>query len=189
MLLTKLNVPTEFCSIDASTTSMAYAYYKDTELSDYGKVSFSGSNIHEKIRDMAFKVKEFFNEHPTSHLAIEATVLVNSPKTMQQLSLSQGGLLASAALGGVREVRTVPPITWQSYINNKKLTTIEKQRIKTEYPGKSLTWYKGQERKVRKQKTIDFVNMKYGIELDDDDIADAVAIGFYTTHNWSRMQT
>lgn len=187
MLLTKIGIPREFCAIDASTLSMAYAYYTDGNLVGYGKILFSGSNIHEKIRDCAIKTHEFFQEHPTHTIAIEQTVFINSPKTLADLSRCQGALLAAAALAGVSDTRTVPPVTWQNYIGNGKLTAAEKQAIKSAHPDKSVSWYKGEERKFRKQRTIDFVNSKYSIELEDDDIADAIAIGHYSLTNWSKM--
>lgn len=185
MLLTKIGIPREFCAIDASTLSMAYAYYRNGELNDYGKVAFSGANIHEKIASCAIEAYEFFQGHPTKVILVEQVVYINSPKTMADLSRAQGALLGAAALSGVKEVRTVPPIVWQGFIGNPRLTAGEKQAIKVHHPDKKPAWYKNEERRIRKQRTIAIVNKKYGIEVDDDDIADAIGVGCYGISQWS----
>jgi hypothetical protein len=55
-------VPPSFCSIDASTNSMAFAYFENKELKKYGKIKYSGSDIYGKIVDMSHKTKKFFEQ-------------------------------------------------------------------------------------------------------------------------------
>ena len=54
-------------------------------------------------------------------------------------------------------------------------------------PNKSESWYKQNEREVRKQKTINFVNINYDLEINDNDIADAIGIGHYSLNNWEKL--
>ena len=53
-------------------------------------------------------------------------------------------------------------------------------------PNKSESWYKTQEREVRKEKTIRFVNMQYDKAITDNDVADACGIGHWAINNWGK---
>jgi hypothetical protein len=183
----KFDAPQNFCAIDASTNSMAFAYFENNELKKYGKIRFSGEKIYDKIGDTANKVRLFFLEFPTENILIEKTIFANSPLVAANLALSQGALIGAAKLGGVTNVYGVTPMSWQSYIGTRLLTTEEKEEIKIKTPGKSNSWYKNQEREKRKQKTINTVNKNFGIKLDDNDVADACGIGMFALKNWEKV--
>ena len=53
-------------------------------------------------------------------------------------------------------------------------------------PNKSESWYKTQEREVRKEKTIRFINMQYDKTITDNDVADACGIGHWAINNWNK---
>jgi hypothetical protein len=73
-------------------------------------------------------------------------------------------------------------------IGNKKLTKEEKLKIKQDNPGDhSFSWYKQKEREFRKERTIRWVNINFDTNIDDDDVADAVAIGWYASNNWNKL--
>jgi membrane protein DedA with SNARE-associated domain len=74
----------------------------------------------------------------------------------------------------------------QNFIGNKKITKEEKHEIQKKNPGKSVSWFKNEERNIRKQRTINFVNINYDKQLDDDDVADACAIGHWALKNWDK---
>lgn len=180
--------PESFCAIDASTNSMAFAYFKSEKLESYGKIKYYGSDIYEKIVDTAHKTGVFFKNFPDlEHIVIEQPIYLNSPKTAANLSMSHGALVASAALTGVEHIASVSPMQWQNWAGNKRLTVAEKDAIKNATPGKSASWYKTQERQFRKQRTIKFVNERYGLKIDDDDVADAIAIGSWAVDNWGKV--
>lgn len=180
--------PESFCAIDASTNSMAFAYFRDNKLDSYGKIKYYGSDIYEKIVDTAHKTGVFFkNFSELTHIVIEQPIYLNSPKTAANLSMSHGALVASAALTGVDHIASVSPMQWQNWAGNKRLTVAEKDAIKNATPGKSASWYKTQERQFRKQRTIKFVNDRYGLRVDDDDVADAIAIGSWAIDNWTKV--
>ena len=180
--------PDSFCSIDASTNSLAFAYFKNNELEKYGKVKFMGSDIYEKIVDTSHKTKAFFDQFDgLRYIVIEQVIYLNSPKTAANLAMSHGALVSSSALSGVTNIASVSPMQWQNWAGNKRLTLEEKEKIRDNSPGKTNSWYKSQERLYRKQRTIRFVNEKFNIKVDDDDVADAIAIGAWSLDNWEKM--
>jgi hypothetical protein len=63
----------------------------------------------------------------------------------------------------------------------------EKAALKKETPGKSESWYKNKEREFRKNRTIRLVNIEFMTNVDDNDVADAIAIGWYATNNWNKI--
>jgi hypothetical protein len=182
------NRPDSFCSIDASTNSLAFAYFKNDSLVKYGKIKFFGNDIYEKIVDTSRKTKSFFNQFDDlDHIVIEQVIYLNSPKTAANLAMSHGALIASAAISGIDHMASVSPMQWQNWAGNKRLTVDEKDSIRKNTPNKSESWYKSQERLFRKQRTIKFVNEKYLIKIDDDDVADSIAIGSWAIDNWGKV--
>jgi Holliday junction resolvasome RuvABC endonuclease subunit len=185
--IAKINAPNNFCAIDASTNSMAFALFVNHKLESYGKIVFSGETIYEKIGDTAQKVKGFFSIYQTQTILIEKTIFANSPLVAANLALSQGSLIGAAKLSGVENVYGVTPIAWQSFIGTRLLTQDEKNAIKKKNPEKSNSWYKTQEREKRKNKTIFTVNNEFNIDISDNDVADACGIGMYALKNWIKV--
>lgn len=180
-----LLLPSTIMAIDASTTSIAFAIFDNSKLVQFGKISFSGTNVYDKVVDAAKKLRPYFKQYASVHaVVIEHTVFMNSPKTAADLALVQGSILGAA---GVKTIRSVAPITWQNFIGNKKFSKEEKLAMRKEFPGKSESWYKQQERESRKQKTINFININYDVNVADNDVADAIAIGHYAVNNWERL--
>jgi hypothetical protein len=183
-----INRPSSFCSVDASTNSMAFAYFHEDRLEQYGKIKYFGADIYEKIVDTSYKTKAFFQGfNGLHHMIIEQPIYLNSPKTAANLSMSHGALVAAASLSGINHIASVSPMQWQNWAGNKRLTAEEKSVIRNATPGKSESWYKSQERLFRKQRTIKFVNNKFNIKIDDDDVADAICIGAWSLDNWGKV--
>ena len=186
--LSVLNSPPEkICAIDASTNSLAFAIFENKELELVGKINFEGQNTYDKVADACAKAESVFNIYKVQAIVIEHTVFINSPKTAADLALVQGGLLGGMSLAGARKIKSINPIAWQTFIGNGRLTHAEKAVLRTSSPGKSDSWYKSKEREIRKEKTIKFVNTYYDKKISDNDIADAVGIGHYAIHNWSKL--
>lgn len=179
--------PQKICAIDASTNSIAFAIFDNKTLKVCGKVNFTGTNTYHKVGDAARKCLSLFKQFDIDTIVIEHTVFINSPKTAADLALVQGAMLGSAQINGIRVAGSVNPITWQSYIGNTKLSAVEKQTLRKDNPDKSDSWYKGQEREIRKQKTIHFVNTYYDKSISDNDVADAIGIGHWAVNNWEKV--
>jgi len=182
-------MPKTICAIDASTNSLAFAVF-DTftqTITSLGKINFTGSNTYEKVMDAGQKVKAFFDySGGFEAIVIEHTVFMNSPKTAADLALVQGAILGSAGQSGTKTIGKVAPITWQNFIGNKKISKDEKLYIKSQNPGKSESWLKSYERDLRKQRTINFINMQYDRTITDNDVADACGIGHWAIKNWDK---
>ena len=183
------NKPNKVCSIDASTNSFAFAIFNNDRLESFGKVLFEGTNNYSKVRDAARKSVAFFSElkDKIDAIVIEHTVYLNSPKTAADLALVQGALLGAAAQNNIRLAGSINPIAWQTAIGNGKITKDAKLLVRKNNPGKSESWYKQFERETRKQKTINFVNISYDLNIQDNDVADAIGIGHYAISNWGKV--
>jgi len=104
-----------------------------------------------------------------------------------QLSLVQGAVVSAAYVSGVRVIKSITPMQWQNYIGTRLLTKNEKADLERKFPGKSKSWYKSKQRETRKNKTIDSVNDHFKINVSDDDVADAIGIGWYVSDRWNSM--
>lgn len=181
--------PKTLCSIDASTNSLAFALF-DTQqknLGVVGKINFEGKDTYEKVMDAGKKVKAFLDYYGGFEaIVIEHTVFMNSPKTAADLALVQGAILGAAGQSGTKIIGKVSPITWQNYIGNKKISKDEQLFIRSQHPGKSVSWYKTYERNLRKERTIKFINTIYDRTISDNDVADACGIGHWAMDNWGK---
>jgi hypothetical protein len=185
--MSKTNQPSHICAIDASTNSLAFAFYTYKNLTGYGKINFEGSNIYEKVQDATAKTNALFSHYNMiNSIVIEHTVFMNSPKTAADLAMVQGAIIGGAGLAGIKEIGRVSPITWQNYLGNKKLSKEEQLQIRTVNPGKSLSWYKSYERDFRKKRTIKLLDVIYDKKIDDYDVADAAGIGHWAINNWEK---
>ena len=174
-------------SIDASTNSLAFCIYSDNKIFQYGKINFDGNSIYEKVQDATKKTKALFDHYQNINaVVIEHTVFMNSPKTAADLALVQGGIIGGAGLSDIKTIGKVSPITWQNYLGNKKLNKEEQLAIRNNNPGKSASWYKAYERDFRKKRTIKLLNILYDKNIEDYDVADAVAIGHWAINNWDK---
>ena len=180
--------PSRICAIDASTNSIAFAIFDNEKLESVGKLNFSGANVYKKIHDASVKTQTFFDLYGIPEaVVIEHTVFMNSPKTAADLALVQGSFLGAMSLCGVDTIKSINPIAWQTFLGNPRLTTAEKANLRASSPERSDSWYKNNEREFRKKRTINIVNKLYGKRISDNDIADAVGVGYYALNNWFKL--
>jgi len=166
---------------------MAFSIFVERELIKFGKVNFTGRHVYEKAGDAIKKLIPFLEEFDVDAVVIESAIYTNSQKTAINLALVQGVIIGSVQMKGNRAVVSCSPVTWQNWIGNKRLTKEEKAKIKKQYPERSFSFYKAREREFRKQRTISIVNNQFGTNIDDDDVSDAVAIGWYSSKNWNKL--
>jgi hypothetical protein len=144
----------------------------------WGKINFVGQDIYEKIHDAKIKTSSMLDELKSDYIAVEGAILVRSPDAVIKLSYVYGVVIAELMSTGA-SVITISPSSWQAYIGNKNPTKDEKQAIRVKNPGYADSWYKTQLRNMRKQRTVDYFNNKYGILLNDFDVADSFGIAHY----------
>jgi len=164
--------------IDASTNSIAFCLLENNIPVKWGKINLTGNDIYEKIYDAKCKVFAMIEELKSDYIAVEGAVLVRSADAVIKLSYVYGVVIAELMSTGA-EVITISPSSWQAHIGNKNPTKDEKSAIRLKNPGYADSWYKTQLRNMRKQRTVDYFNKKYKLELNDFDVADSFGIAYY----------
>ena len=164
--------------IDASTNSIAFCLMENDKPLKWGKINIVGTDIYEKIYDAKVKMSVMLNELKADYIAVEGAVLVRSPDAVIKLSYVYGVVIAELMSTGAKVI-TISPTSWQSYIGNKNPTKEEKQAVRIAYPGHADSWYKNHIRNMRKQRTVDYFNLKYSLSLDDFDVSDSFGIAHY----------
>ena len=164
--------------IDASTNSIAFCLMENDKPLKWGKIEFAGSDIYEKIYDAKVKVSAMLDQLKSDYIVVEGAVFVKSADAVIKLSYVYGVVIAELMSTGA-SVITISPSSWQAYIGNKNPTKDEKQAIRVKNPGYAESWYKSHLRNMRKQRTVDYFNNKYGLSLNDFDVADSFGIAHY----------
>jgi Holliday junction resolvasome RuvABC endonuclease subunit len=164
--------------IDASTTSIAFCLMENDIPIKWGKINLVGNDIYEKIHDAKNKMHMMVGELKSDYIAVEGAILVRSPDAVIKLSYVYGVVIAELMSTGA-SVITISPSSWQAYIGNKNPTKEEKAAIRLKSPGYADSWYKNQLRNMRKQRTADYFNKKYNLDVVDFDVADSFGIAHY----------
>ena len=165
--------------IDASTNSIAFCLMENDIPLKWGKIELAGMDIYDKIHDAKIKMHAMLDELKSDYIVVEGAILVRSPDAVIKLSYVYGVVIAELMSTGAKVI-TISPTSWQAYIGNKNPTKEEKAAIRLKHPGYADSWYKNQIRNMRKQRTVDYFNSKYGLSLDDFDVADSFGIAHYT---------
>ena len=169
--------PKRFAGVDCSTNSIAFGVIEDGELVDHGEVYFQGATVFERMLDAKKKTAELVTSGrlKVDVVTFESAVIVRSAATGLKMAYVFGACMAEIMAGGAR-INEVKPLEWQSGIGNPALTRAEKLKIQKEFPDKSKTWYSNKGRELRKQRTMDIVNARFGTKIDSDNIGDSVGI-------------
>ena len=180
--------PKTLLAIDASTNSMAFSIFTERKLIKYGKVYFYGNHVYERVGDAVRKVSQFLKDIEIDAIVIESAIYTNSQNTAINLSLAQGAILGGSQMYHRAPIVSCSPVSWQSWIGNGRLKKEEKLAIRDLYGNdKSFSFYKAKEREFRKSRTIKKINIQFDLEISDDDVADAIAIGWYSSENWHKL--
>lgn len=167
-------------TLDISTKYVAYALWIDDELAKYGKLHVMGKG-DEAIGSMSTLVTTEFDGIGVDRVVYESAFLGSNVNVVKQLSKSIGSVVGAFYTLGVREYIAVPPITWQTGIGVGKTSYKDKERLRSRYPDKGMSWLRSKDRENRKQKIIDYVNGRFDkrFTMEDNDVADAIGIGCY----------
>jgi Holliday junction resolvasome RuvABC endonuclease subunit len=183
-LIDKESEVSTLMGIDISTTSLAFSFYRDLRLSKWGKIYIEGDDSYSRSADAYNKFNALCRSASPSMVVAESSIYVNNNNVMKQLSMILGCVSASAVNAG-SIVKEVPPITWQSYIGNKNYTKQEKEKFLSDNPDASPSKIKQIMREERKHRTISFAKERFDVTVEDNDVADAIAIGFYGIENFA----
>jgi len=164
--------------IDASTNSIAFCLMENNIPLKWGKIELQGQDIYEKIYDAKNKMSVMLEELKSDYIVVEGAILVRSPDAVIKLSYVYGVVIAELMSTGAKVI-TISPSAWQAYIGNKNPTKDEKSEIRRLNPGYADSWYKNKIRTMRKQRTADYFNRKYNLNVVDFDVADSFGIAHY----------
>jgi len=166
--------------IDANTYNLAYCVFYNRRPVAWGKVDFEGKDVYERMHDATSKVRALSSLIDVDYIAFESAILAkvaNADVTIK-LAMVYGVCISELMQSGTKVV-TVKPLEWQSYIGNPNFKKSEKEAVKKAFPDKSVTWYASKVRELRKQKTMDFFNKKWDMNITDNDVGDACGIAYY----------
>lgn len=141
----------------------------------WGEVTLNGATVLDRCADAQRKMTAISKLFHYDTIVFESAAYVNNRKVVIDLAYVFGATVGALMQDGVRAV-SVGAITWQSNIGNKVFSNAEKYALKQANPGKSLSWLKAEQRRQRKQRTIDWVKQTYGITVDSDNVADAFGV-------------
>lgn len=176
---------TSVMGIDCSTYALAFAIFKDDAPYKWGRIDFEGADVFERLLDAKRKTRAFTTIEglKVDYIAFESAILAkvaNADVTIK-LAMMYGNCIAELMSDGTT-IKTPRPLEWQSYIGNNNFTKAEKEVLKAEVPGKSASWYSSEIRKRRKQRTMDFFNEKWDLNIEDDNVGDALGLAYYGYH-------
>lgn len=163
--------------VDTSTKSIAYAIIEDGVLMEYDEVVFKGATLHEKIQEAAIVGRSLVAREP-DFVMVEQAIYMNSYSVVIKLAYFVGVILGAVGAAEI-PLDDIVPINWMKYIGNPNWTKEERAAVKRDNKGKSASWVRTELRRMRKQRTQDIVNAKYGTNISNDNIADAVGIAMY----------
>ena len=170
--------PSVIMGVDCSTNSFAFSVFKEQELVKWGEIQFKGKGVFQRLSDGSKKVRSLGEELGVDLVVIESAIYVQNKKSVISLAYAFGSII-SALMSEGSDVKEVGPLVWQNFIGNKPLTKTEKEKIIKEFPGKSKSWYSNAGRLERKRRTGEWVKNTFGIEVDNDNVTDAIALGYY----------
>lgn len=171
--------------IDCSTNSLAFSVFQGKKLVKFGEVYFKGDTVFHRAADARRKMQSLAKEFDVSFVAIEKTIFARSVDTAIKMAYVAGTVI-SCLVEEHAEVIEIAPISWQSGIGNPNLTKAEKAKLKSDYPGKSKTWYQNKGREIRKNRTKAWVEKEFGLHIDSDNVTDAIGIGFHVSVNFAK---
>lgn len=171
--------------IDASTHSLAFCIFYNKKPVKWGKITFEGADVFERIADAGNKLRLLSDQFDVDYICMEGAILANNRNVdvTIKLSLMYGAILAELLRGRAKVVQ-VKPTEWQNFIGNKSFSKADREALKKEFPGYSTGWYSNKSREIRKQRTMDYFNAKWPkLSLTDNDVGDSVGLAYYGYHH------
>jgi Holliday junction resolvasome RuvABC endonuclease subunit len=122
-------------------------------------------------------------------MVYESAFFATNADVLKELSKVTGAVLGALYHLGAKEFRSVPPITWQTFIGVGKTSVPQQLELRNKYPNKSTSWLKNKDRQNRKGLIIDYVNSRFGTnhDMSTNDEADAIGVGCYAMNKWPEL--
>jgi len=163
--------------IDHSTKTLAFSLCSDGKIEYWEEIALNGDSVYERLGDLYLKLENRFENENIDVLVIEKTARVNSNDAVIKLGFIAGAIISYFAAKGTKIFET-PALSWQSATAKPTLNKQDKLALRTKNPGRLRSWYKNEERKIRKQRIIDWVSQELGI-VAPSDAADSICISYF----------
>lgn len=161
--------------VDCSTNSVAYGVVEDGKLIDYGEIMFVGSDINKRLLDARKKIEANLDKFDVDFIVFEKAINVRNIDVAIKMA-EFFGMVKSFIMEG-SELWQMTPIAWQNHIGNPALRGKDKLAWCKAHPEyKTKSQIDAGIRKYRKQVTMDWVEEKFGVKAENDNISDAIAI-------------
>lgn len=150
-------------TIDASTKSSGWAIFENTQLTNYGVITATSSNLYNRIDKMTTEIDKLVEQYQPNNIVIEEVLpadVRNNNNVFKALIYLQGFICHT-----LDKYKIIPAFIvashWRRLCGIKTGSSIKRESLKP--------------------KDIAFVKKEYGIDVNDD-IADAICIGYATLH-------
>lgn len=150
-------------TIDASTKSSGWAIFENTQLTNYGVITATSSNLYNRIDKMTTEIDKLVEQYQPNNIVIEEVLpadVRNNNNVFKALIYLQGFICHT-----LDKYKIIPTFIvashWRRLCGIKTGSSIKRESLKP--------------------KDIAFVKKEYGIDVNDD-IADAICIGYATLH-------
>ncbi len=141
--------------IDASTTCTGISYFKNGKLIDHEIIDLKkNKNAELRIKEMFIGITTSISKHKPDVIYYEDNYQKINPKTTKQLTLVMGATWGYCVQNNIA-IEPILPSEWRDTIG------INKPKA---------------DRKVYKQRAMDYVKNNFGLDVGDDE-ADAICIG------------
>ena len=152
-------------ALDCSTKSTGVAIFKDKELMGQSCITASSNDLYKRIHKMVDNILSLVEQLGIDKIVMEEVIPDHSKNTNTFKALMYLQALIHIEMHDKHpevEIELLYPSSWRS------ICGIEDGR--------------SSKREQKKQKDIDFANRTYRLSLSNDDIADAICIGYAASH-------
>lgn len=152
---------TKMVSLDTSSRASGWAYWENGNLTDYGVFDYSKMKDKEaRLDTMCISLCNLLKEHKPDIIVIEMTVVEKNAGTQRLLSEIVGVVRGWHIITGASEFVRLRPTEW------RKLVREEDEKLPKSKDDGLKNW------------DIAKANALFGLSLKDDNIADAILIGY-----------
>lgn len=144
---------------------------KSRQLLKYGEFDFSKNEYDALLVGVVDILASLFKTYKPDRVILEDINMRKNVHTFKMLSWLQGAMIQWLCRNKI-EYGLVQPTSWQSFCNARTRTAKE-IRAKE----------KSAEEKETKLLSIEFVRQEFGIETENDNLADAICIGYWAALN------
>lgn len=163
--------------IDVSSKSFAFSIFENGKITHWGEIDLPG-DLTQRLVALRLRLEALSTVFgKLDAVVMEKAIFVNSTSTASILSQSAG--VTKSVMAEHSDFFEVMPTEWYKVIKNMPKSKKDKDLFKKNNPGKSASWYTAQFRQQRKQFTIDWIKSEYGLDIESDNKADAIGVGFW----------